>query len=231
MYWHSLSIDETEKILGTDKKQGLNDSLAEKSRLNHGRNVIIEETKQKGFLIRFFEQLRDFMVVVLITAAVVSFLVSMKNGEGSFYEPIIIISIIVVNAIIGVIQQEKAENALNAIKKLSAPSARVIRNGILLEIPSEDVVIGDLIAFEAGSYIPADGRIVEANGLKTEESSLTGESFPIEKTTDVIHKKELSTGDIKNMVFASTNRASTFMKRISTSLVSPLRCLAIINSV
>ena len=204
MYWHSLGIDETAKMLGTDKKLGLSDLQAEKSRQKHGGNVIIEETKPKGFLSRFFEQLRDFMVVVLITAAVVSFLVSIKNGEGSFYEPIIIIAIIVVNAIIGVIQQEKAENALNSIKKLSAPTARVIRNGKIKEIPSEDVVVGDLITFDAGSYIPADGRIIEANGLKTEESSLTGESFPAEKNTDIIRKKELSTGDIKNMVFAST---------------------------
>ena len=105
MNWHSLNIDEISRKIKTDPKNGLTNTLAEKSREKYGKNLIAEEIKSKSFIMRFFEQMRDFMVVVLITAAAVSFLISLKNGEGSFYEPIIIIAIIVVNAVIGVIQQ------------------------------------------------------------------------------------------------------------------------------
>ena len=115
MYWHTINIDEIANKLKTDKIKGLKTSEVEKSREKYGKNIIIEETKGKSFIVRFFEQMRDFMVVVLITSAIVSFLVSIKQGDNSIYEPIIIIAIIIVNAIIGVVQQEKAENALNSI--------------------------------------------------------------------------------------------------------------------
>ncbi len=143
------------------------------------------------------------MIIILIIAAIISAVVGMNNGEG-FTDSIIIMIVVVVNAIIGVIQENKAERSLEALQKLSAHASKVIRNGEIKIIPARELVQGDIVVLETGDYIPADIRLVETANLKVQESALTGESVPIEKTTGIIMDEKTSLGDRKNMAFSSS---------------------------
>jgi Ca2+-transporting ATPase len=162
-----------------------------------GENILNEKKKKSTFSI-FVEQFKDLLVIILIAAAIISAMTG--NMESTF----VIIVVITMNAILGTVQYIKAEQSLDSLKALSAPNAKVIRNGIKTEIPSKNVVPGDILILEAGDLVVADGRILENFSLRINESSLTGESESVDKFSDVIHKKEVALGDQKNMVFSSS---------------------------
>ncbi|NLB53048.1 MAG: calcium-translocating P-type ATPase, PMCA-type, partial [Syntrophomonadaceae bacterium] len=157
--------------------------------------------KKKSDLQRFFEQFKDVMIIILILAAVISFVVAWYDGEG-FFEPILILLIVVLNAIIGLVQEGKAEKALEALKDLSAPQARVLRSGKEMVIDAAELVPGDIIILEAGDYVPADARLIQSNSLKSEESALTGESVPTEKDAQAKPAENAPLGDRFNMLYS-----------------------------
>ena len=196
--WYSKDTNEIINELSSNLINGLS-TLEAKSRLDENGPNKIEGKKKKSIFNLFLSQINDIMIYILLIAAIISFVV----GEVS--DSIIILIVISINAIIGVIQESKAEKALEALKNLSAPKAIVKRDGNIIEIPSEEVVIGDIIIIDAGRYIPADLRIIESANLKIEESAFTGESVPSEKNSDVISEnKEVPIGDQHNMAFMST---------------------------
>ena len=203
MDWWNRKIADVEKLLKTDRSEGLSAGEASKRLTLDGKNRLEQEQGRKGFFRRFLAQLGDFMILLLIGAAVVSFAVSCWNGEKDFVDSAIIISIVVLNALLGVIQESKAEKALEALKELSAPKARVLRQGGEKEIPAENVVVGDILLLSAGDYICADGRVFESRGLKTEESAITGESLAIEKEIEIL-PADLQIGDRRNMVLSGS---------------------------
>ena len=201
-WWHK-NHSETEKALQTDCGRGLTEREAAKRLQESGRNRLEQGERKQGFFWRLLAQFNDFMILLLIGAAAVSFGISYWNGEGDFVDSAIIIAIVVLNAILGVMQESKAEKALEALKELSAPKARVLRDGMEQEIPAEEVVVGDILLLSAGDYICADGRILENHGMKTEESAITGESLAIEKE-DGILPAQTQLGDRKNMLLSGS---------------------------
>ncbi|MDR2932773.1 MAG: HAD-IC family P-type ATPase, partial [Oscillospiraceae bacterium] len=180
---------------------GLGQQQADLNLEKWGENKL-KGKKHKGFLVKFLAQLKDYMVIILILAAIVSFVIALIEGEGEFIDSIIIIAIVILNGVLGVQQESRAEKALDALQDMSAPTAKVLRDGIVIEIPSAEVVPGDIVALEAGDFIPADGRIIESASLQCEESALTGESVPVDKDpkADIIEDAPL--GDRINMVFS-----------------------------
>jgi len=200
--WFGKSIEETCTLLGTNLETGLNTKQVEENRKKYGANEL-EQKKKKSLFIKFLEQFKDFMIIVLIVAALVSGAVGIAEGEG-ITDTIIILIVVVVNAIIGVAQENKAEKSLEALQKLSSHAAKVLRNGKLEVIPSRDLVPGDIVVLETGDYVPADLRLIEAINLKSQEASLTGESVPVEKNTDTIEETEMGIGDRTNMLFSSS---------------------------
>lgn len=185
MFYHFQSVEDTLNSLQTDAKTGLSSKEAEKRQKKYGTNEL-ESPKKQSLLVRFVSQFADFMILVLIVAAVISFLVSFMKGETDYVDPIIIFAIIILNAVIGVVQETKAEHSLEALKKLSAPSASVLRDSAHMTIPAKDLVPGDIIFLETGYYIPADARLLTSINLKVDESALTGESHPVEKNADCV---------------------------------------------
>mgnify|MGYP006068384497 CR=1 FL=1 len=203
MNYYSINVKETETNLKTNIKTGLSSKEALKRLKENGENVIKDNSK-KSSIAKFFGQFNDFMVIILLLAGIVSFLTSLLQGEKDFLDAIIIILIVFLNAVLGFIQENKAEKALEALKKMSAPKANVIRDGILQKIDSTSLVIGDIMVINNGDYISADARIIECVDLKIEEAALTGESMPIDKTSDTIDIENKSIGDRKNMVYRGT---------------------------
>ncbi|MFU7515241.1 calcium-translocating P-type ATPase, PMCA-type [Clostridium sp. HCS.1] len=196
--WFNKESKEIVNELSTNLINGLSSSEA-KLRLDKNGLNKIEGKKKKSIFQLFFAQINDIMIYILLIAAIISFVV----GEVS--DSIIILIVIFINAIIGVIQESKAEKALEALKSMSTPRAIVKRDGNIIEIPSEEVVVGDIIIIDAGRYIPADLRIVESANLKIEESAFTGESVPSEKNSNVITENvDVPIGDQHNMAFMST---------------------------
>ncbi len=202
MIWHSISKDKALQNLNTSADTGLSSKEAQKRLKSYGYNILSSK-KKKGILSRFFEQFKDFMIITLIVAAIIQLLVSYLHNELDFVEPSIIIMIVVLNAILGVFQEAKAEKSLEALKELSAPHAHVLRDGKKIEIDAKEIVPGDIIFLEAGNYVPADARLLTSHNLKVDESSLTGESHPVEKDADKIVPEETLLGDRLNMVMAS----------------------------
>lgn len=196
MSWHNLSVEETLSKLETDQKNGLSESEAKKRIEKYGNNVL-KEKKSRSILTMFLSQFKDFMIIILIIAALIS------GFLGEVIDMVVIFIVILLNAVLGVFQENKAEKALEALKKMSAPNAKVIRGGKRLNLPSEELVPGDIFLLEAGDFIPADARLLEAVNLKVEESSLTGESVPVEKHNLNITKEDVPLGDMKNMVFST----------------------------
>ena len=199
--WYQKNIDDVKKELSTDIEKGLSSKQVEEKQQNVGFNEL-KARKKKSLIVRFLEQFKDFMIIVLIIAAIVSGVVGVLQGEG-ITDTIIILIVVIVNAIIGVAQENKAEKSLEALQKLSAHASKVIRNGKMMVIPSRELVPGDVVVLETGDYVPADLRIIEAINLKSQESALTGESVPVEKTIDTINE-EVGIGDRTNMLFSSS---------------------------
>ena len=200
--WFNLSSDDAIKKLESNETVGLSDEKVAERREKYGLNEL-QGAKKKSVFIKFLEQFKDFMIIVLILAAIISGVVGYIQGEG-ITDSIIIMIVVIVNAIIGVAQENKAEKSLEALKKMSSYSAKVIRDGKLLVVPSKDLVPGDIVVLETGDYVPADIRLIEAVNLKAQEASLTGESVPTDKYANTISDPEVAIGDRTNMLFSSS---------------------------
>lgn len=203
MTWHEKSIPETVGFFKTDIRHGLSEAEVKNRHSVYGTNEL--RTKKKdGFLRHFLAQFQDFMILVLLCAALVSFLTSYLNGETDFLDPIMILCIVVFNAILGVVQENRAERSLEALQKLSAPTARVRRADKICTIPASEIVPGDILILSSGDRIPADCRLFSASGLMTDESSLTGESTGVSKCADILIPADAPLAERQNLCFAST---------------------------
>ena len=200
MMYHHKTAQEVLQELSSDQTRGLGREEAEKRREQYGENRL-QEKKKKSTFQRFLDQFKDVMILILLLAAAVSFFVACTEGE-EFFEPLLILLIVVLNAVMGVMQENKAEKALEALKGLSAPHARVIRDGREQLIDAAQLVPGDIIRLEAGDFVPADARLVQSVSLKSEESALTGESVPAEKDADGPVAENAPLGDRVNMAFS-----------------------------
>lgn len=201
--WHSSSVEEIAKNLKTNINIGLTDDEAQKRFERYGPNNL-KEKKKESIFVKFIKQFNDFMIITLIIAAIISAVVSKLNGETDYIDSIIIVAIVIFNAIMGLVQEQKAEKSLEALKKMTAPNAKVRRNGRVQEIDATLVVPGDIVILEAGNYVPADCRLINSYNLKIEESALTGETIPSLKDSSKILKENTAMGDLCNMVFATT---------------------------
>lgn len=202
MNMYSSSKEQLQKELDTSLCAGLTGEEASARLGRYGENRL-KEKKKKTFWQRFLDQFKDVMILILLAAAAVSFVLAVMSGEGSeFFEPVLILLIVIVNAVMGVMQESKAEKALDALKSMSAPHARVIRGGKEEIVEASSLVPGDLMLLEAGDFVPADGRLVEASALKVEESALTGESVPAEKDAKALVEDNAPLGDRVNMVYS-----------------------------
>ena len=199
---HSQSKSELLSSLQTTQEQGLTATQAAQRLSQYGLNKLAEK-KPKTNLQRFLAQFKDVMIIILLIAAAISFVIACVEGEPmEFFEPVLILLIVVLNAIMGMVQESKAEKALDALKNMSAPHARVIRDGKESVIDASQLVPGDIIKLEAGDFIPADARLLKSVSLKSEESALTGESVPSEKDAEAEVAENAGIGDRSNMVFS-----------------------------
>lgn len=199
---HSQSKSELLKELSVSAQTGLTSEQVAQLASEFGPNQL-NEKKAKTNLQRFLEQFKDVMIIILLIAAAVSFVIACVEGNPmEFFEPILILVIVVLNAVMGVIQESKAEKAMDALKNMSAPHARVIRDGKEKIIAASELVPGDIIRLEAGDFVPADARLLKSAGLKSEESALTGESVPSEKDAEAVIEENAALGDRSNMVFS-----------------------------
>lgn len=201
--WHTMSVDDVKRKLRTNLEFGLTESEVQKRRITYGENKLAEK-KKNSLLMRFIMQFNDFMIIILLIAAIISAIVSYSDASGDYIDSIIIIAIVVFNAIMGLIQESKAEKSLEALKKMSAPTATVKRDGKIINVASIDLVPGDLLLLEAGNFVPADCRLINSFNLKIEESSLTGETVPVLKNANIILDKNIPVADMINMAFSTT---------------------------
>lgn len=215
MEWHSADVNSVIKELGGDAKNGLSEHKAKIILDKYGENVLTQK-KKASVIKRFFMQFSDFCVIILFVACVISFITGFVEGKGDYIEPIVILTIVILNAVIGVIQEQKAEKALEALKKLSAPDAKVVRGGKPKKIPAAQLVPGDIIHLESGDMVPADARLISTNSLRVQESALTGESVPSIKDAQAVLDKTCPQADRKNMVYSST----TVMAGNGTAIVT-----------
>lgn len=195
--WYQLSVEETCSKLGTDCEKGLSQAEAQKRLAEYGPNELAQKEGPSIFQM-FMEQFKDVMIIILIIASVVSMAV------GEVVDSLVIIGIVILNACLGVFQEYRASKAMEALKKMSAPNAKVVRDGKVQTVPAIDLVPGDLAILETGDFVPADMRIVESINLKVEEAALTGESVPVEKDVDVKLEGDIGLGDQVNSGFMST---------------------------
>lgn len=191
------SVNDAAQNLDVDITSGLTNEEAQKRSEKYGSNRL-EGGKEKSIFQMMLEQLKDFLVIILIIAAVISIVL------GEALEGIIILAIVVLNTILGVYQENKASNALKALKEMASPHAKVLRNGQIVEVASSDVVPGDITILEAGDYIPADLRLIETVNLKIDEAALTGESVPVEKDANVVLPMDAGLGDRINSAYMGT---------------------------
>ncbi len=199
---YTQNPDELIAKLNTDKVKGLSNEEIKARREKYGQNKL-REKKKKSTAQRFFDQFKDAMILILIAATIVSFtVVCVEQNWGELFEPLLIVLIVILNAIMGVYQEGKAEKALEALKNMSAPHARVIRGGEEKIIDASLLVPGDIIKLEAGDFVPADARLIHSAGLKSEESALTGESVPAEKDYAAEVSENAPLGDRHNMVYS-----------------------------
>ena len=194
---HSKTIEELVSGLQTHPEQGLTLQQARERFAEFGANELTERPRP-GFLALLWDQFNNYLVIILIVAALISLVL------GEWVDSIAIMFIVVLNAVVGVIQESKAEQALAALQKMSAPNVQVIRDGLQVAIPGREIVGGDIVLLDAGNYVPADLRLVESINLKIEEASLTGESVPVEKNAGVVLDKDIPLGDRKNSAFMGT---------------------------
>lgn len=185
-------------------ESGLSQAEAQKRLEENGKNRL-EAAKGKSLIRRFLEQLADPMIIILLAAAAISGVLAAMEPEGEFVDVIIILAVVIINAVLGVYQESKAEKAIEALQEMSAATSKVLRDGKVQIIHSEDLVVGDVVLLEAGDAVPADGRLLESASLQIEEAALTGESVPVTKFIDIINlrnsEKDVPLGDRKNMMY------------------------------
>ncbi len=213
--WQTLRKEEVLKKLSTDEKQGLTEKEVQERQAKYGKNKL-QEKKKESFIVKFIKQFNDFMIIILIIASIISAVVSKMQGENDYVDSIIIIGIVVFNALMGVIQEAKAEKSIEALKQMTPQLAKTIRNGKTVEVNAEELVKGDIIILDAGNFVPADCRILESHNLKIEESSLTGETQGAEKDADAICSKNAPLGDMKNMAFMASITVNGHGKAVVT---------------
>ncbi len=213
--WQTLRKEEVLKKLSTDEKQGLTEKEVQERQAKYGKNKL-QEKKKESFIVKFIKQFNDFMIIILIIASIISAVVSKMQGENDYVDSIIIIGIVVFNALMGVIQEAKAEKSIEALKQMTPQLAKTIRNGKTVEVNAEELVKGDIIILDAGNFVPADCRILESHNLKIEESSLTGETQGAEKDAYTICSKNAPLGDMKNMAFMASITVNGHGKAVVT---------------
>lgn len=207
MKWYAMSVPKLIEETGCRPERGLSEKEVARLRTKYGPNELAQE-KGPGLFARFAGQFKDFMILTLLAAALISFLASYIRGEADFTDPCIILAIVIINAMIGVYQEKKAEHSLEALRSLQTPRSTVLRSGKKLTVPSSELVPGDVVCIEAGSLIPADGRLLTCHSLSTEESALTGETGAIRKTAEALPDRETAVGDRINCVFSGTMAAT-----------------------
>ena len=195
--WHSLAVEDTLKQLETKIESGLSSQTAKERLEKVGFNQL-QEKPRPSFFVLVLNQLKSFVIIILLIASIISALL------GDYVEAGAIMAIVVLNAVLGVIQESRAEEALAALKKLAAPEAQVMRDGHRVTVPARELVPGDIIFLEAGNYVPADIRFLEAVNLKVEEAALTGESMAVEKDASIVLESSVPIGDRRNTVFMGT---------------------------
>ena len=202
--------DEVQSVLDEVKSTatGLSSDEASKRLEQNGKNKLAE-AKKVPLIVRFFKQMADPMIIILLAAAAISAVTAViemrggGDGEG-FTDVFIILAVVLLNAVLGVFQESKAEKAIEALQEMSAATSKVLRDGMIKIVKSEDLVVGDVVLLEAGDAVPADGRIIECASMKIEEAALTGESVPVNKVLDVLEMndgKDIPLGDRKNMIY------------------------------
>ena len=201
--WQTLNLSEIKQKLKTNFQFGLSNDEVEKRFQEYGENKLDNKEKESLF-IKFLKQFNDFMIIILIIASIVSAVITKMEGTNDYLDSIIIIAIVVFNALMGVIQEAKAEKSLEALQKMTSPKVNVKREGKVICIDSNLLVPGDIVMLEAGNFVPADCRLISSVNLKVEESSLTGETVPIEKNSNIVLDEKVALGDVVNMVFATT---------------------------
>lgn len=201
MIWHSSSAEDVLLELNTDPDEGLFSDEADDRIAACGKNRLAGREK-KSIVRRFFEQLSDFTVIILFIAAAISLGMNFLTDQKDWGEPVVILAIVILNAVLGVVQEAKAEAALDALKSTAAPGAKLRRDRVVKTVPSEEIVPGDILLLEAGDYIPADARLIECFNLHCDESALTGESIPIEKRADALLEDITPVADRINMVYS-----------------------------
>lgn len=199
--FYNFNLDELKEYFKVDFEKGLSNNEVIERKQKYGLNKLVEQKKKTPIQI-FFAQLKSFMILILIVAAVVSGIIGLKNGEG-LLDTYIILGIVILNAVIGTVQELKAQSSLEALKKLSSPKVKVIREEIVEQLSVEDLVPGDIVYLETGDLVPADLRLIECVNLKIQESAMTGESVPNFKNSETIDEANLALGDRFNMAFSS----------------------------
>lgn len=202
MNFYQMRVEEVLHELQVKPKQGLESSEVLERQEKYGKNEL-KEKKKKTFLLMFLEQFKDFLVIILLIAAVISVITGIISGEG-LVDGIVILAIVLLNAILGVTQEQRASNALEALKKMSSPHAKVLRDGKMIEVSSTELTIGDVVYLETGDYVPADVRLIESINFKVDESALTGESVPVEKNHEVSFHQDMVLAERINMAYMST---------------------------
>ncbi|MBP2058429.1 Ca2+-transporting ATPase [Lactobacillus colini] len=197
--YYDQTMPEVEQELKTSLKTGLSKQEAKRRLEEYGPNSLAAKKKRSLFM-KFIDQFKDFMIIVLIVAAILSGVVAQEWTDAA-----IIMIVVLINAILGVVQEAKSEAAIDALKEMSTPVAHVRRDGEVLQVPSTEIVPGDVVLLEAGDVVPADMRLGLAASLKIEESALTGESVPVEKSTDIPEGDDIALGDRVNMAYSNTN--------------------------
>lgn len=215
--WQTIKKENVLGELRTNLKNGLTEEEVKKRQNKYGKNRLKDKPKENIF-VKFIKQFNDFMIIILIIASIVSAVISTLQGQNDYIDSIIIIGIVILNALMGVIQETKAEKSIEALKKMTPPHAKVVRNGNTKEVLAEDLVPGDIIILEAGNCVPADARLVKCFNLKIEESSLTGETEAIEKNESIIVNEDAPLGDQKNMAFMSSIVVNGHAKAVVTEI-------------
>lgn len=201
--WQTLNLSELKHRLKTNYQYGLTHEEVDKRFHEYGENKLDDKPKE-SLIKKFFKQFNDFMIIILIIASIVSAIIEFVQGSNDYFDSIIIIGIVIFNAIMGIVQEAKAEKFLEALQNLTTPVVKVRRDGKILQIKSVELVPGDIVILEAGNFVPADCRLISSFNLKAEESSLTGETVPVDKNSAVLLSDNVALGDCINMVFATT---------------------------
>lgn len=228
--WHTLEKEKVLHEFGTSEKLGLSEITAKKIQDKKGKNKLRDKPKET-LIEKFIKQFKDFMIIILIIASIVSAGMAWYEGSNDYIDSIIIIAIVILNAIMGVLQEAKAEKSIESLKKMTPQMTKVIRDGQGKVINVEDVVPGDIVILEAGNYIPADCRLLECFNFKVEESSLTGETVPVLKDANKICKEKVALGDMVNMVFMASIVVNGHAKAIVTETGMDTRVGKIANMI